>query len=78
MRAIRQIVTGYYQAAGVVGTSKTTHSLRHTFATKAIRNGAPIQKLQNAMRHSNVATTMIYYHEVDRLSDPAEAFVTYG
>ena len=78
MRAIRQIVTGYYQAAGVVGTSKTTHSLRHTFATKAIRNGAPIQKLQNAMRHSNVATTMIYYHEVDRLSAPAEAFVTYG
>jgi hypothetical protein len=29
-------------------------------------------------RHASLSTTMIYYHEVDRVEDPAEGYVDYG
>jgi site-specific recombinase XerD len=40
--------------------------------------GAPVQKVQSMARHKNIDTTMIYYHEVDRLTNPAEDFINYG
>ena len=77
-RYIRKMVKGYYDLAGVVGENKTTHSLRHSCASNMIDNGAPFQKVQSAMRHANINTTMIYVHEKDRLSNPGEAFVSYS
>lgn len=77
LRAIRGIVKGYYQAAGVRG-NKTTHSLRHTAISKAIMNGAPVQKVQSMARHKSLDTTMIYFHELDRLTNPAEDYIDYG
>jgi integrase/recombinase XerD len=76
LRAIRAIVKRYYRLAGIVG-NKTTHSLRHTAITKAISNGVPIQKVKGLARHSSIETTMIYFHELDRLEDPAEAYISY-
>jgi len=78
LRYIRHMVKGYYDLAGVVGEGKTTHSLRHSCATNMLNNGAPLQKVQSAMRHANINTTMIYAHEIDRISNPAEAFVAYS
>jgi len=78
LRAIRGILKAAYKAAGVRGRGKTTHSLRHTAITKAIHNGAPIQRVQAMARHANVGTTMIYFHELDRLAEPAEALIEYG
>ena len=78
LRYIRHMVKGYYDLAGVVGEGKTTHSLRHSCATNMLSNGAPLQKVQSAMRHANINTTMIYAHEIDRISNPAEAFVAYS
>jgi integrase/recombinase XerC len=78
LRHIRHLVKSYYDLAGVVGEGKTTHSLRYSCATNMLRNGAPLQKVQSAMRHRNITTTMIYAHELDRLSDPGEAFVAYS
>ena len=77
-RYIRKMVKGYYDLAGVVGENKTTHSLRHSCASNMIDNGAPFQKVQSAMRHANINTTMIYVHEKDRLTNPGEAFVAYS
>ncbi|HWR67216.1 MAG TPA: tyrosine-type recombinase/integrase [Bellilinea sp.] len=77
LRAIRGIVKDYYQATGVHG-NKTTHSLRHTAISKAIMKGAPIQKVQSMARHKSIDTTMIYYHELDRLTNPAEDFIDYN
>ena len=79
LKAIRTIVKGYYQAAGVVPGKrpKSTHSLRHTAISNAIRHNAPIQKVQSMARHASIDTTMIYYHEADRLENPAEAFISY-
>ena len=78
LRHIRHLVKSYYDLAGVVGENKTTHSLRHSCASNMLRNGAPLQKVQSAMRHANINTTMIYAHELDRLANPAEAFVAYS
>lgn len=77
LRSIREIVKSYFSMAGVSGVTKTTHSLRHTAITSAITHNAPIQKVQSMARHSNISTTMIYYHEADRVENPAENFIKY-
>lgn len=76
--SIRHIIKSYFGVAGVIGNNKSTHSLRHTAITKAIQNGAKPQKVQSMARHSNISTTMIYFHEFDRVDDPAEAYIDYG
>jgi integrase/recombinase XerD len=76
LRAIRWRVKEYYKLAGIVG-NKTTHSLRHTAITTAILKGAPLQKVKALARHASLDTTMIYYHEIDRLDNPAEAYIDY-
>lgn len=76
-RALREIVKNYMNAAGIHG-NKTTHSLRHTAITNAIRHGVPIQKVKGMSRHASLDTLMIYYHEVDRLTDPAERHISYS
>jgi len=77
LRAFRGIVKAAFKAAGVVGDNKTTHSLRHTAITSAVKNGAPIQAVQSMARHANITTTMIYYHATDRITRPAEDFIRY-
>lgn len=77
LSAIRGIVKGYYRKAGVVGSGKTTHSLRHSAAVNALSHGAPITKIQAMLRHINIATTMIYAKEVARIEEPGEDFVNY-
>lgn len=75
-RGMREIVKGYIDAAAITG-NKTTHSLRHTAITSAIRHHAPIQKVKGMSRHASLDTLMIYFHEVDRLADPAEKYINY-
>lgn len=77
-RSIRGIVKGYMTAAGIRGNT-TTHSLRHTAITNAIRHGVPIQKVSRELaRHNSMDTTMIYYHDVSRLTDPPEKYISYS
>ena len=78
LRSIRRIVKGAYRLAGVLGAGKTSHSLRHSAITSAIRHGVPLPKVQSMARHANISTTMIYYHELDRVEDPAEGYVSYA
>lgn len=77
LRALRGMVKHYYDMAGVRGERKTTHSLRHSAITNAIRHGAPVQKVRAMARHASIETTMIYYHELDRIENPAESFIRY-
>jgi integrase/recombinase XerD len=74
----REILKRYFKLAGVVG-NKTTHSLRHTAITNALRRGVPLTRVSKQLaRHSSIDTTMIYVHEVDRMSDPVEEHIFYG
>ena len=47
-------------------TGVTVHSLRHTFATHMIEAGCDIRTVQELLGHSNLQTTMIYAHVVER------------
>jgi integrase/recombinase XerD len=76
-RAIRDIVTGYYKRAGVMGEAKTTHSLRHTAITTYIKAGGDLMGAQALARHENPDTTTGYIHEVNRLANPPEDLIKY-
>lgn len=76
--ATREILKRYFKAAGVIG-NKTTHSLRHTAITNALKHGVSITRVSKQLaRHASIDTTMIYVHEADRMSDPVEEHIFYG
>lgn len=80
LRAIRHMVKERFEAAGVAdpGNTKTTHSLRHSAITNAIRQGGTPLQVQAMARHSSFDTTLNYYHEVGRLDNPAEDLICYS
>ena len=43
----------------------TIHGLRHTYATKLLRQGVPIAKISKLLGHSNIEITMRYLHILD-------------
>jgi len=58
---VARIVSQYASDAGI-GKKVTPHTLRHTFATNMLQNGARVEIVQPLMGHANIRTTLIYAH----------------
>jgi integrase/recombinase XerC/integrase/recombinase XerD len=61
-RNIRYIVKEMLRDIGIDSKKHTAHSLRHTTANLAIKNGADKDATQKLLRHADPATTEIYVH----------------
>lgn len=74
VRSIERIIKKYVKAARLP-VDASVHTLRHSFATDLLMNGADLRSVQEMLGHKNIATTQIYTHVTNKqLREVHEAF----
>jgi site-specific recombinase XerD len=63
--AVQRVIKTAVRQAGLTKRA-TCHTLRHSFATEALRGGCDIRTLQHVMGHKDIRTTMIYLHVIEQ------------
>lgn len=73
-RSIQRVVEKYVKRSKL-SVKATPHTLRHSFATDLLLNGADIRSVQEMLGYSNISTTQIYTHVTNKhLRDVHRAF----
>lgn len=71
-RSISRMVKEHLQAIGLQSDRLTAHSLRHTAATLNLLHGGSLEETRQLLGHSNINTTLIYAHALERDKNNSE------
>lgn len=74
-RSISGIVKNRLVKTGYDSERLTAHSLRHTAVTLTLLGGQTLQEVQQFARHTNITTTQIYAHNLDRAKNKCEEVI---
>lgn len=81
VRSIQVILQKTLAKIGLGGKNYTVHTLRHSFATHLVDNGADLQVVQEMMGHSHLSQTTQYLHlsskRLNQIMNPFDAMISH-